>query len=71
MDLQLTAALILVFLSCCYLVWRGWRLWRVQKKNCGGGCGCSAGAAAEPEKAKYVAISLEKLSRSRGIEKKE
>jgi hypothetical protein len=68
---QLTAALILVSISCCYLVWRGRRLWLGQRKNCGGGCGCSAVASAETEKAKCVSISLEKLSLARAIDKKD
>jgi hypothetical protein len=60
-DWQLTMTLVLILLASCYLVRRGWRLWRGRKKGCAGGCGCAASAAEAQEKQQIVPISLEKL----------
>ena len=44
-TIQRGLAIALVFLAVAYLVWRGWRMWRVasalrRSTGCGPNCGC-------------------------------
>jgi hypothetical protein len=61
MEWQLVVTCVLVGLSSCYILGRGFTLWKARKRTCAGKCGCASSPAGLSGNDVRVAISLDKL----------